>query len=269
MPVKFVLMSIVVGVVGSFSVTSGAGAAPQPLALMSTQGGVELACGGEQCAATFSSFCLLSERRSPPAGTVYRLASTDGIRVTGRDRQGRDVNLDAARVLEMTALRTQVAVRISVAKSHLAELGLSQVSIDVGEQVTLLPVPEIGDQNPLSEAEIALATGPLRLAGSRIVDADGIGAAAVRWMSSLANELPEDFAAEAAVRDAVLESAVSGPLRSLSPEAGEIARDTLATCGLDVQLQIYKSYRSCLEAAHDAYLWNLNADYWQAVRTGS
>ncbi len=270
MPMKFVLVSVVVSIVGAFSIVSGAGAATQPLALMSTQGEVQLACRGEQCAATFSSYCLLNERPTPAAGTAYRLASADGIRVTGRDRRGVEVNLDPARVLEMTTLRMQVAVRISIAKSHLAELGLSQVSVVVGEQVTLLPVPEAGDENPLSEAEIALATGPLRQAGRSIIDEAAGRGATVRWLAALGNSLPVDLGEETLVREQVVQDAIAGPaMAAMSKEAQGLARGVVAGCNLDLKLQIYPSLRRCVESAHDAHLWNLNADYWQAVNTGS
>lgn len=270
MPMKFVLVSFVAGVVGLFSVVPGAGAATQPLALMSTQGEVRLACSGEQCAATFSSYCLLNERRSPPAGTAYRPASAEGIRVVGRDRRGVEVSLDPARVLKMTALRTQVAVRLSIAKSHLAKLGLSQVSVVVGELVTLLPVAEAGDENPLSEAEIAFATGPLRQAGRSIIDKIAGRGETVRWLSALGNSLPRDLAEETLVREQVVQEAVAGPaMAAMSEEARGLARGVVAGCNLDVQLQIYPSLRLCVESAHDAQLWNLNADYWQAVNTGS
>jgi len=133
-----------------------------------------------------------------------------------------------------------------------------------------LPIPQAGDRNPFSAAEISLAKDTLRLAGSRIVDADRVRTATVRWLSGLANALPEDRAGEAMVRDGLIQAAVSGPaMAGLSREARDLAHGALAGCGLDVELQIYPSLRRCLESAHDANLWNLNADYWQAIRTGS
>jgi hypothetical protein len=58
-------------------------------------------------------------------------------------------------------------------------------------------------------------------------------------------------------------------MAAMSEEARGLARGVVAGCNLDVQLQIYPSLRLCVESAHDAQLWNLNADYWQAVNTGS
>ena len=87
MPTKFALMSLIAGVVVVGLFTLNARAAPQVLALISTQGEVGLACNGSECAATFSSFCLQNQRSSPPSGTAYHLASADDFRVTALDRQ--------------------------------------------------------------------------------------------------------------------------------------------------------------------------------------
>ncbi len=100
MPMKFALMSSIAAVVAFGWFTVDARAAPQVLALISTEGAVQLACQGGECAATFSSFCLQNERSSPPSGTAYQLASADDIRVTALDRQGRKVSLDA--MVELT-----------------------------------------------------------------------------------------------------------------------------------------------------------------------
>lgn len=270
MPIKFVLVSTLVGFVGAASFNLDARAAPQALALLSTQGDVQLVCDGGQCAATFSSYCLQAERASPVAGTTYQLAGAEDIRVTGIDRQGRKISLDAAEALRFTAMRTQVAVRISIAESRLAELGLSGISVDVGQDATLLPMPLAGDGDPLSEAEIALATGPLRQAAARLVDRDSGRAATVRWLSGLVNALPEDPAREGQVRDALIRSVVDGAgMARLSGQARDLVHVALRSCNLDVGLQIYPSFRRCLESAHDAHLWNLNADYWLSVQAGS
>ena len=169
----------------------------------------------------------------------------------------------------MTAMRTQVAVRLSIANSKVEELGLHRVRITVGTNVTLRQGPWAGDPNPLSEAEVAVAESTLRQAGSQLVDGNKIHTAAVRWLSGLANALPENDADEALVRRRVVRNAVTGSLRKMNPEARKIAQNTLSGCSMDLQLLIRPDLRSCLESAHDAFLWNLNADYWSAVRGGS
>ena len=244
-------------------------AATQLLALLSTEGDVQLICKGGECTATFSTFCLQSERPSPPAGTAYQLGSNDDVRVTAKNQAGHEISLDPKQVLSITAMRTQVAVRFSIAKSKLEELGLRRVRVAVGKDITLRPVPIVGDPNPLSEAEIAIAETTLRQAGSQLVDANRVQTAAVRWLSGLINALPENDADEAMVRQRVVQSAVAGSLQSMTAGARELAQNTLSGCSKDLQLWMRTDLRGCLESAHDAFLWNLNADYWRAVRGGS
>lgn len=267
---KILLPGFIAGVLLSGLFALNAQAAPQALALLSTQGAVQLACSGGECAATFSSYCLQNERPSPPSGTAYELADTTNFRVTALDRHGQVVSLDAIGVLKITAARTQVAVRISVAKTELARLGLRRVSVDVGAGVTLLPVPQAGDKDPFSEAEIAFAKGTLRQAGSSIIGADEGRTATVRWLSGLLNALPDAGANEPRARQDLMRTAAARLARAeLSAEARNLAQAALTSCGKDLELWIYPSLRRCLETAHDVHLWNLNAVYWQTIQTGS
>jgi len=249
---------------------SNAQAAPQALALLSTEGGVQLACSGDECGATFSSYCLQNERHSPPGGTPYKLASSDGFQVTAVDRHGRTKTLTTLDKFKLTAARTQVAVRISIAKRDLEELGIRLISINIGKDVTLLPVPQAGDKNPFTEAEIALVKGALRPAGSQLVDLGNGRAETVRWLSSQVNALPYgDVGTPLAHEGLVQKATASLAAAAMSSEARTLAKATLRGCGSDLQLQIYPSLRRCLESSHDAILWDLNADYWQAIHTGS
>lgn len=266
---KNTLVGFFASLVTSALFFSTAQAAPQVLALLSTQGPVQLNCQGGECAATLSSFCLQSERSSPAAGTAYQLAEASAVKITGVDWRGHEVSLHPQREFKLIAERTQVAVRISIPEKRLGELGINQVSVTVGDNVTLLPVPVPGDDDPLSESEITLAKSVLRESGSRIIDSNGHQTDAVRWLAYLANALPKNAGDEAGVRQRVVEGAISGPLQAMSREAGELAKGTLSGCLTDLKLYIHASLRRCIESSHDAYMWNLNADYWQAVRTGS
>jgi hypothetical protein len=266
---KISFIGVCTGVFAFVAISQSVSAAPQSLALLSTQGAVPLQCDGGTCAATFSSYCLQHDRSAPAYGTSYQLADTGGLEITGVNREGRRVSFDAKGELAFTAERTQVAVRISLPQSRLQELNLSEVTVTVGENVTLLPAPWEGDDSPLSESEIALATGSLRHAGSRIVDNDEVRAGAIRWLAGLANDLPAERYREARVWRDKVRHHTGKPLQELSPGARHLAVDALEGCKKDLDLLIYKSIRRCVESAHDAHLWNLNADYWQAVRSGS
>ncbi|MBT3371129.1 MAG: hypothetical protein HOA08_21975 [Rhodospirillaceae bacterium] len=267
---KFKSFAIVAAAVVSATFTLGAQAAPQALALLSTEGDVRLACNGAECAATFSSYCLQNERPSPPGGTAYRLAGREGFAVTALDRHGQTITLAALDTLKLTAARTQVAVRISIERSELDKLGLKQISVNIGNEVTLLPVPLPGDKTPFTASEIALVTDTLRKAGSRLVDLGEGRTETVRWLSKLANSLPYgDLDAPLAGKELMRQASASLAAAKMSGEARSLAAVELRGCGKDLQLQIYPSLRRCLESTHDAYLWDLNANYWQAIHTGS
>ena len=119
----------------------GAGAvqaAPQSLALVATEGAVELTCEGGACAAEFSTFCLQMDRVSPRPGTPYRQAGGE-IRLVGTTEEGRTVELDPRRYLKFDSLRTHLALRISVPRHEIDRLGLARVAVAVGENMTLVP----------------------------------------------------------------------------------------------------------------------------------
>ncbi|MDP6876012.1 MAG: hypothetical protein QF521_21005, partial [Alphaproteobacteria bacterium] len=78
-----------------------------------------------------------------------------------------------------------------------------------------------------------------------------------------------DVGAPMAHRDLVQRTTANLAAASMSAGARSLAKSTLRGCGSDLELQIYPSLRRCLESSHDAILWDLNADYWQAIHTGS
>ncbi len=267
---KFHSFGFIAAAVVSATFTLNAQAAPQALALLSTEGAVQLACNGAECGATFSSYCLQNERPSPPGGTAYKLAGDDGFEITAKNQHGQQVALTALPGLKLTAARTQVAVRISIAKSELKKLGLEQISVNIGSDVTLLPIPQPGDKTPFTESEIALVKDTLRTAGSRLVDLGAGRTETVRWLSKLANSLPYgDLDTPSAGKELMRQASANLAAAKMSKEARGLAEVELRGCGKDLELQIYPSLRRCLESTHDAYLWDLNADYWQAIHTGS
>ena len=169
---------------------SAASAAPQALALVNSGGEVTLQCHDDSCIASLSAYCLQKERSVPSSGTTYKFFDAGQVQLVGIRKDGSRVLLDAANELRIAALRRQVAVSVAIPKSRLEELGLVAVTVDVGKNVTLLPRAVAGDMTPLSESEIALATGPLRELGTRIVESDPNRIGAARWILRLSDTLP-------------------------------------------------------------------------------
>ena len=245
-------------------------AAPQALALVATKGAVELACEGRACSAELTTFCLQSDRFSPIPGTVYHLASDDVIRLIGTDDDGRAVALDPEEFLQFESARTHLAVRVSVPRDRLARHGVSRLEISVGENVSLLPETAPGDQDPMTEGEIAVLTGSLRAVGSQIVDDNGERMQAARITSRMINALPRDGAdGEAAGRELLHRSIGAIDPGNASLRAQERARGAYDLCRFIVRQDSSVTLRRCLQKQHDDFIDFLNSEYWDAVKTGS
>ena len=99
--------------------------------------------------------------------------------------------IEAAPYVVIRPPRGFTAVEISLPHRKLAALGAVSVSIDVGAEVSLVPVARPGDANPISAQERALTTGPLRRAGAQIVDQDPKVLSRTRVLNGLINALPD------------------------------------------------------------------------------
>lgn len=250
---------------GMFAVP--AGAAPQVLALIGGDA-VELACEGDTCAADLSSFCLQPERRSPDRGEGYRLAAGAPVRLLATAADGTTVELDAAAHLRFESLRTHVAVRVTLDGATLGRHGLSGARIEVGDNVSLLPAAVAGDRDPLRAGEVAVATGPLRELGARLVDRDPVAMAAARVTTRLINALPRQGGETAGGRAVVWRQAVRGGGDAGDP-ALRLAREVHDRCQTETRQGSHGSLRQCLETEHDMLVGGLNTKYWDALKTGS
>lgn len=245
-------------------------AAPQALALVNSDGEVALQCHDGDCAATFSTYCLQKSRSMPSAGTAYEIANAGQVRLVGVRPDGSRVVLDASSELRLSSLRRQIAMRIALPKARLDALGLESATIEIGRNVTLLPKAVAGDANPLSEAEIALATGPLREVGTRVIESDPGKVGGARWILQLTDTLPRTVALTPKARRQFLDRARNAHARSnLSVAARDQAQDILNICQVKTELGAYDSLRQCFERRHDIQLWQVNVDYWIAIHHGS
>jgi hypothetical protein len=250
--------------------SGAAQAAPQVLALIATNGKVDLVCEGGACSAELTSFCLDIGRFSPAPGTAYHLAEAAGVRLLGTTADGRSMSLDPRKFLSFESARSHVAVRVFAARSALEARGLHRVGVSIGANVALLPAPEPGDPNPITESEAALSTGPLRTLGSRIVEGNGERVQAARVANRMINLLPPggasgEFGGEALWRRATQAKGAD----DLSPEARKRARGAFELCRFVVNIGGSSSLRRCLQKQHDRFIDFLNSEYWDAVKTGS
>jgi hypothetical protein len=246
---------------------SGA-ATPQILALVATDGAVPFICDGAACTAELTSFCLEEAREAPRAGRVYRLAPTRALRLVVTDAKGTERRVRPGPYLRFVVTRRGIAaVRATIDRAALAKLGAARLAIEVGTQVSLLPVARRGDGPPHSAAEVARAAGPLRATGEMIVDRAGPDIEAARLVNRVINRLPAHGRETASLRRSAWR--VANAAASASPAGRAHARDIYRQCRQWTAVAGTPfSLRECLEGRHIGILSALNKRYWDATRPG-
>ena len=264
----FRVLAIAVFAVASWP--SAAGAAYQIMGLIASAGAVPLTCLRGECSAEFSSFCLQPHRASPPSGARYSAVGGAGITIVGTTLDGRTLPISRVDDLRITAQRGHNAVRISISLATLRALDLKSVAIEVGEGVSLVPEPIVGDANPQTEVDIAIATGPLRVLGVRVVDHGGDTIIAARLTNDLINALPRGGRVDPKVRDGLWGDATPAWVQpSITPGARKLARGAYEQCRANMARGSIFTMRQCLGSRHDRFLGELNNEYWDLLKIGS
>ena len=249
---------------------SAAGAAYQMMALIASNGSVPLTCSRGECAAEFSSFCLQPYRASPPRGVQYNAIGGEGVTIVGTTADGRTLSMARTDGVRITALRGHNAVRISVPVATLRTLGLVAVAIEVGEGVSLVPEPIVGDPDPQTERDIAIATGPVRALGSRIVDHGGDATVAARRTNDFINALPERGRVSPDVRDGLWNEVIRAqPRPAMTPDTEEAMRRGFEHCRAMSAGGSFVTMRQCLGSMHDRFMGEPNNEFWDRLRLGS
>ncbi len=266
MPSRMRILALIVPLV--VTPLLGAQAAPQILALMASNEPMPLTCRDGACAVELTTFCLQEDRASPAKGTVYTLFGGEGVRFVATAADGRETPLVVEPAsLRITSERTHMSVRLSIPVTLLRERGYSRVAALVGEGSTLIPAPAPGDRRPLSEADIALASGPLRTLASRLVDRGGPIAGAAMLTNRLRNALPWNGRSEPE-RDDALWSEVFGQAPATSDrDAMGLARQAYDECLWRSRASVL-TMRECLGALHDSFVGSLNTKYWDETKFG-
>ncbi len=176
-------------------------AAPQILGLVATAGPAPLQCAGGECSGLLSAFCLQKNRLPPDLDTAYRPAPGARLTLVVTSAGGVTHRLDASRFVEFRTRYGYTAVRASVRMDALAAWAPVSLAIEVGPLAALLPVALAGDPAPQTAADIALATGPWRLAASAVFEGGSDRALAAMTTARLVNALPASGDIAAAARE--------------------------------------------------------------------
>ena len=243
---------------------SHAAAEPQILGVIASLEPVTLQCARGECSAEFSSYCIERHRKSPIWGTAYTIHDPATLTLEGVRKDGTTIALSVVEHLSIASARGRSAISMSLPSSLLLDYDLASVQVSVGERATLIPEPIVGARRPHTEADIALATGPLRDAAAAIIDRGGETVGAALLTAKLINALPQGGRASTAERDALWQSAAlseSAPGYTLAEEGFAFCQDTTRVGMM--------SLRQCLGSVHDRFISELNSEYWRAVETGS
>ncbi|MFZ5789913.1 MAG: hypothetical protein ACOY3L_04365 [Pseudomonadota bacterium] len=244
----------------------GAAASPQALGIVASNGHpTPLLCDAAgECRARFSAFCLQQAREAPPQGTLYRLADGSSLTLIVTRSDGRAERLPATPYIRFESQFGFTSVEAVLPAPARQALDAETVALEVGPAATLLPVEAANDPDPQSPEEIALATGPLRAAASRLFEAPGPAADAARLTTLAINALPPVHEEETAALDRLwARTVVAGRASGLSAEGIAAAEAIWQSCQLGLASQMRLSMRECLELRHTDLMTRTNRQFWE------
>ncbi len=264
---------------GLANVTPGV-AAPQALLLVATGDDLQLVCERGECAAEVSTICLQLERADPLVGTPYAVIEDPeeeprvepALTLVGHTADGSEVTLPVAGNLAITAERGHSAVKLSVPRAVLQTFGLTSLTVRLARHVAL--ASEVADGDPMqTEAELALARGPLRRVAEQVLTSRGEQVAAARVVRDVLNALPRGRRASRAERGAAWRQALG--IRPAG-NSDEISDGALGQAGSAYKICLgigrhmgFGDYRDCLGVRHDELINTINGAYWDALKFGS
>ena len=267
-PFTIRMPALVFGLVSAAGFSSLTSAAPQILAIASTDLPVPLLCEKGECTAELTAICLQEHRASPQMGTAYYLHESRKLALSLTDSKGGKIDISSL-PYEIKAARGHSAVRISIKETRLRDLDYKQLSVSVPEGATAIPVPVANDTKPQTESDILIATGSLRPLASRMVDGNTDRADAARLVNLALNSLPSRGRAEPAQRkSATLYFDKTATASGYSSQAVSLARKALKQCDYETQVGFW-SLRQCLGSSHDQLIGKLNTKYWRSLNSGS
>lgn len=232
-------------------------AAPQILGLVATAGPVPLQCADGECSGLLSAFCLQKSRLPPDIDTAYRPGPGTRLTLVVVAAGGVTYRLDASPYVKFRARYGYTAVRVSVDLGALAAWAPVSLAIEVGPLAALVPVPIAGDPAPQTGQDIALATGPWRLAAQTVFEGGSDRARAAMTTARLVNALPASGEIAVAGRESVWDSVAAG--------APVLARQVYEACVRTVDQAVGYRFRLCLEQRHQRLQTGITREFWQSL----
>ncbi|NQV99580.1 MAG: hypothetical protein HQ483_07770 [Rhodospirillales bacterium] len=240
-------------------------AAPQILAVLETDVGVPFVCNEGICKAQLSTYCLQRERPAPAMGAVYLPAVAEDFTLTVNADGSNPIDLPASSHVSFIESRGFMSVAAVILEKDLLKLGGTNAVIKVAANASMLPEPVANDPNPLTEQEIAFATGSLRQQGTAIADRTQ-QASAARLLARVMQSLPLQGPVYEGAGDTIWKKGIGDEMPSDPVRRGGFtrARDAYKDCFSGGPSNAFGGVRRCLEYKHDDLIRDINIDYWDS-----
>lgn len=250
---------------GLFLPSNGAQAASQILGIVASNGTpTPLVCDEVSCGALFSAFCLQEARPAPFAGQDYSVAPGGSMTLIASTASGEAIRLPAQDYVRITSRIGFTSVHVEVPLATMAELGATDLRIEVGPSVSLLPVATAGDVDPQTADEIEYATTVMRDVAAKRFDTHNAASDAARIASVFINTLPARGQESARTRGTLWAAMASDPvLTKATPEGLAMAQDMYRSCQISVEARSTYSMRYCLELRHADLQAISNHQFWK------
>ncbi len=241
-------------------------AAPQSLGLVATAQPVPMICDDGGCVAQLSSFCLQRERKSPDYRAPYYVAGGAGLWLHLTDADGEHRTVPAEELARLVSTRGYTGIEASVSTADVAALGAVEISVEVGNLVTLLPESVADDPDPITAAEQAFATGPARRLAADIFDSPrGLGDTINILDRAINSITTSSRLSDEGRRD--LWSRVAGV--PLEAAVDHRAAGVFLACLDDLRRRMVFGLRNCLEGRRAELLLRANLRLWNGLAAGS
>ena len=256
------------GLVAGLGLFAGsAAAAPQALGIVASLEPTKMTCDAAGCRAEFTAFCLQQARKNPQPGIVYHPLDGAELTLVGRNAAGEIVRVPAGDYLQFQSIRGFTAIEASIAPEKVAALGLSDIGVEVGKQVSLLPETAADDTDPQSPEEVALATGANRAAAVKFYDDHNAESDAMRVTNAMINALPEQGRrpsdSDGSLWGATTVKSLAG---KVDPAGLELSAQLFGTCQNKVDVTHHiETMRECLQSTHDRVAVQSNIKFWESL----
>jgi hypothetical protein len=246
-----------------------ANAAPQSLGLVATAQPVPMICGDDGCVAQLSSFCLQRDRKSPNFRTPYYVAGGAGLRLHLTDADGGHRTVPAEGLARLVSARGYTAIEARVSAGDMAALGAVEISVEVGNLVTLFPAPVPDDPNPITAAEEVFVKGRARRLAADIFDSPGGLGDTIGILDRSINSVTNLSRLSDEERRELWSRVAGAPLEAQADIRTRGAAGVFSACLDDLRRKMIFGLRNCLEGRRDELLIDANRRYWKGLETGS